>query len=898
MSISAQRFALSKALRAGLVSAATLFLVACSGDSPSDPGELPVKFGSLVVPINGLPAGATANVTVSGPGGFTRVLTSTTTLTSLAAGTYSINAADIVHDGSTYTSSPASLSIAVGAGASVTAPGVSYAIATGTLSITLAGLPQSAQPQISVSGPEGFSRSVTAATNISGLKPGFYSIVASEVQVSSTRYAAASSTQQVVVAASVTPTQVNLVYAVSTGSLQINISGLPQGANAAITVTGPANYSASVTSSTVLENLTPGQYTITASNVTAGSLFQPAPPTQLVNVPASLEFVVANVFYTSAGTTLSVNVVGLPGTVPASVTVTGPGGPFQLTSSQVLSGLSAGSYTITAAVVSFSCSTYTPVPLTQTVSVTAGQASSAIVTYSSGGGGINLCIDGAYITQSVQSYDNSVPLVAGRDALLRVFVRASAGNIAQPAVRVRFYNGTTLVNTLTIQSPSASVPTIVDEGTLGSSWNASLSGALLQPGLRMLVDVDPSNTVAEANEADNTLPANGQPSAMDIRTVSTLRVRLVPVIQTARGDTGRVDDNNKTNFITPMMRMFPVASIDADVRQPYTFTGPELQSNGNNWSQLLSEINATRVSEASGRAYYGVLRVGYTSGVAGLGYISVPAAIGWDYQPSGNEVMAHEMGHNFGRLHAPCGNASGIDPQYPYSGAQIGVYGYDILSQILKGPTIRDLMSYCDPPWISDYNYKAIMNFRANNPMVVPAVSSARGLLIWGRIDQGQVILEPAIEVDAPASMPARTGPSRIEGFDARGQTLFSIGFAADRVADAPDPNDETFAFVVPMSQLRGIDLDRLRLSARGRQVEQRGTGGGAIPTALRTAPGRVRVAWNAAASRMALIRDVRTGQILSFARGGAVDLHTTSDDLEVTLSDGVRSVRSRLRPR
>jgi hypothetical protein len=110
-------------------------------------------------------------------------------------------------------------------------------------------------------------------------------------------------------------------------------------------------------------------------------------------------------------------------------------------------------------------------------------------------------------------------------------------------------------------------------------------------------------------------------------------------------------------------------------------------------------------------------------------------------------------------------------------------------------------------------------------------------------------------------------------------------------------PSDETFAFVIPMSQLRGIDLDRLRLSARGRQVELRSSGGGAIPTALRTAPGRVRVAWNAAASRVALIRDVRTGQVLSFARGGAIDLRTTSDDLEITLSDGVKSLRSRIRP-
>jgi hypothetical protein len=897
MLISALRSTFSKALRAGLVSAATIALVACSGDGPSDPGELPARFGSLVVTVSGLPTGALANVTVTGPGGFSRSVTATTTLTALAAGTYNISADDVMHEGATYSDGQLILTVTVAAGATVNAPDVVYFVATGSLDIAVAGLPQSAPAaQVVINGPEGFTQTVAGSTRINFLKPGTYSLVAQSVSLNNARYSATS--LQVSVAASVTPTTANVVYAIATGTITLNISGLPQGVNAAVTVSGPNSFS-SVTASTVLEGLTPGQYTVAASNVTSGSLYQPAPPSQLVNVPASAEAVVVNVFYTSAGTALSVTVLGLPGTVPASVTVTGPNGsPLQLTSSQVLSSIPPGTYTVTAAAVTASCTTYTPVPLTQTVSVTSGQASSATVTYSSGGGGINLCIDGAYITQSVQAYDNSVPLVAGRDALLRVFVRASSGNAFQPAVRVRFYNGTTLANTITIQAPSASVPTTIDEATLGSSWNATLSGALLQPGLRMLIDVDPANAVAEGNETDNLLPANGQPASLDVRAVSTLRVRLVPVVQTARGDTGRVDDNNKANFIAPMMRMFPVASIDADVRQPYTYSGPELQSNGNNWSALLSEINATRVTEASGRSYYGLVRVGYTSGVAGLGYIGLPTAIGWDYQPSGTEVLAHEMGHNFGRLHAPCGNASGIDQQYPYSGATIGVYGYDILSQQLKFPALRDLMSYCDPPWISDYNYKAILNFRASNPMVASAGSSARGMLVWGRIDQGRLILEPAIEVDAPASLPARTGPHLVEGFGARGETLFTFAFAGDRVADAPDPNDETFAFVIPMSQLRGIDLDRLRLSARGRQVEQRSAGGGAIPSALRTTPGRVRVAWNAATSRVALIRDARTGQVLSFARGGAIDLSTTSDDLEITLSDGVKSTRSRLTPR
>ena len=132
-----------KAFGTRFLAALTLSLAACSGDGPSDPGELPVQYGSLVVTIGGLPAGATANVTVTGPGGFTRVVTSTTTLTTLSAGSYSLMVADVTHGGSTYTGSPASQTLVVAAGAAVNAPGVSYVIATGSLSITLGGLPQS-----------------------------------------------------------------------------------------------------------------------------------------------------------------------------------------------------------------------------------------------------------------------------------------------------------------------------------------------------------------------------------------------------------------------------------------------------------------------------------------------------------------------------------------------------------------------------------------------------------------------------------------------------------------------------------------------------------------------------------------------------------------------------------
>src|SRR5262245_39640472 len=78
------------------------------------------------------------------------------------------------------------------------------------------------------------------------------------------------------------------------------------------------------------------------------------------------------------------------------------------------------------------------------------------------GGGANgpdLRIETLYLVQSVQTRDGSVPLVAGKDAELRVFVLASGSNTLTPAVRVRLYRGGVLQQTLTIPAPAASVPT-------------------------------------------------------------------------------------------------------------------------------------------------------------------------------------------------------------------------------------------------------------------------------------------------------------------------------------------------------------------------------------------------------------------------------------------------------
>jgi len=65
---------------------------------------------------------------------------------------------------------------------------------------------------------------------------------------------------------------------------------------------------------------------------------------------------------------------------------------------------------------------------------------------------------------------------------------------------------------------------------------------------------------------------------------------------------------------------------------------------------------------------------------------------------------------------------------------------------------------------------------------------------------------------------------------------------------------------------------------------------------AVATPSGVVRLQWGATVARMALIRDGRTGEILSFARGSSAQIRTGAADLEVTLSDGIRSTRRKVR--
>jgi hypothetical protein len=685
----------------------------------------------------------------------------------------------------------------------------------------------------------------------------------------------------------------------SVGSLAVSVSGLPSGAAASVRVTGPGAYSHDLSATETLTGLSAGTYTVAADPVTTGGQsYTASVPSQTVTVASAAA--TANVVYGVSGGALILNVAGLPPATSAAIHVSGPGGYARdVTQSTTLNGLAAGPYTVTAASVTPAGTTYNPSPGSQIANVSAAGTTSANVSYTAGAaGGFNLRIDGMYLTQSVQTYAGAVPLVKDRDGYLRVFVTANQTNLTAPQVRVRFYQASTLVSTLTIAPPGTSVPLSPNEGSLSSSWNVAVPKTLIQPGLSVLADVDPANDVAEGDETDNQFPASGTPLSLDVRTTSAFSVRFVPVLQSVNGRQGNVTNANKDSYLTATMKVHPLAAYDADLRAPYTTTAPAVDANSSStWTAILNQVDALRAADGSSRYYFGVINPSYGSGIAGVGYVGGKTALGWD-KSGADWVAAHEWGHNWGRNHSPCGGAGGTDPNYPYPGGTIGVYGLDVATLALKPPSSTDLMGYCDNEWISDYTYAGVLAWREAQPDVAGADFAGAMqpcLLVWGRIEHGATILEPAFQIVTRPSLPARSGTYSVEGRDAAGGQVFRLSFEPERVADDPT-GGRHFAFAIPLQPDRAARLDAIRLNVPGRAAMsvQAAAAGAVDLRSARSGPGRVSLRWNAVAHPMVMVRDPISGQVLSFARGGSAEIATERADLEVQLSNGVlgRSVR------
>jgi len=527
-------------------------------------------------------------------------------------------------------------------------------------------------------------------------------------------------------------------------------------------------------------------------------------------------------------------------------------------------------------------------------------------------GSLDVTVDAIHVTQAVQTYAGSVPLVRGRAGLARVFLRANQPNALAPTVRLTLVDtgSGAALRTWDVPATSPGVPTAPSETPLAASWNTTLGAADLQPGRHLVAEVDPSGALGQPRGNDVARhPAAG---SLDVRTVPALAVTIVPVSHS--GTTPNVENAPRTaqSWLGTTLRLHPLSGADVQVGATYT-TQLAVTNDSGVWGSLLGELRSKRSVDGSSRSYLGAVATSYSSGIAGIGYVGLPVAVSWD-RSSYQATTAHELGHNFGRLHAPCGGPANPDPTWPsaaaYAGALIGAWGWDPASGALVDPRVaHDLMSYCNNSWVSDYTYAGVLgriSTSVSAALAAPALVREQCLLVSGRIVDGQVEIEPAFVVAAAPSLPA-PGPYALHLLDARGALIAAVPFAPDLVeAEVPgDPDQRHFAFALPVSSGWARDLARLRVVERSTGLAlpeaataapRRLTAPPSRPAALASWPGRAYLSWDAGAHRRALVVDPRTGELIATLRDGEAFVATDARELEVLLSDGIRTERRLLR--
>jgi Peptidase M66 len=357
--------------------------------------------------------------------------------------------------------------------------------------------------------------------------------------------------------------------------------------------------------------------------------------------------------------------------------------------------------------------------------------------------------------QWVSPEARSSDVIQGRRAMARVFVEPQAG-FAQAEISARVFvdnagEVTAFFSKMSVQGAS-------DQANLNSTFNVSLPGEMLREESVIWVELATCGTTGTGDVGRIRVPSEGT-AELAPRTTGKVRVAFIPV---EHG--GRVPDvtaNTVAAYAQAVDRMYPTHEfevVDIDAMLGMSAQLPSGQGSVIDLGSLLDNVTSFRKNHLDqGKItpdiyYYGLVDpassfnaycqggcttgIGWVPGATGNFSERNRAAVGIGFGTRGAGTFAHELGHNMGRNHAPCGGAGGPDQGFPYPGAKIGSWGYDLDAGTLRDPAeYVDFMGYCSPEWVSDYTYNAIAERIAtvNGASANFQVGANAGATLWQR---------------------------------------------------------------------------------------------------------------------------------------------------------------------